>query len=499
MSERKEGKADMTHTDLRTAVLRRSLFSLSVVLTFLYFLLWQLNFYLAESLKNGVYLLLAPVLTAGAVLLCRPKGKTEYRLLLLYMLWIVASRILNGDVTLSREYRFVLDLSLMLPFLLLGLTLDRAGRRRLLNWLSVLLGLYFFALGLLCIAAFVLREEFYNPVTGGVLAAVSETTSFARANILDTNPNTTAYWFFMPLCLMLYQFFACRHRIWRIPIVLSALVDWIAICLTFCRSVRLCCALCFALLGALLCLRALSGRSIARRVGAAAAAILLILPMSYFAAGWVCSGVSLLSRAPETPAAEAEIAPAETGLHLSDPDRAPYVLRPLAAEAERTPEAAAETYADPRGSADGIDSFSSSRMSVYRAVYETLAEHPEILLRGTGADEGIALLNEHLAKPVVHCHNFLLQTLLLAGLPGFLLILAFCVCLAAAALRLFFSGGKADLPAQVLCLPVLGSLLFGQFEAGFFNYTDARTLFFYLICGVMLGFYYDLFPAGKRG
>ena len=65
--------------------------------------------------------------------------------------------------------------------------------------------------------------------------------------------------------------------------------------------------------------------------------------------------------------------------------------------------------------------------------------------------------------------------------------------------RLFFSGGKADLHAQVLCLPVLGSLLFGQFEAGFFNYTDARTLFFYLICGVMLGFYYDVFPAGKNG
>ena len=38
----------------------------------------------------------------------------------------------------------------------------------------------------------------------------------------------------------------------------------------------------------------------------------------------------------------------------------------------------------------------------------------------------------------------------------------------------------------------------GQLEAGFFNYTDARALFFYLMCGVMLGEYYDSFPAREQ-
>ena len=477
----------MKHEQIRAAVLRRSAFSAAVVLLFLFFLCGQLNFYLAESLKNGVYLFFPPVLIAGALSFCRPRGRTEYRLLLCYMLWILLTRILNGDPTLSRSYRFVLDLGLMLPFLLLGLTLDRGGRRRLLNGLSVLLGLYFFALGALCILAFLRRTSFYNPITGGVLAGVSSTTYFARANILDTNPNATAYWFFMPLSLMLYQFFAVRHRFWRIPIVLSALVDWLVICLTFCRSIRLACALSFALLAAILIGRALAGKGTALRVLAVCAAFVLVLGLSYKACAWAASGVGLLARETESPAETAEAAPAE----------AAYRPAASAVTLSAHPLSGGEkaVYSDPRDTASGLDSISSERLTVYRAVWQTLREHPRMLLQGCDPDAGMALVNAKLPKPVVHCHNFLLQCLLLAGLPGFLLILAFCVFLLAAAIRLLFSGVPPT--RKLLTLPVLSSLLFGQFEAGFFNYTDARTLFFYLICGLLLGTYYDVF-APKR-
>ena len=485
--------------DRRSRVLLRSAFSAAAVLTFLYFLCWQLNFYLAESLKSGLYLLLAPVLVGVAVLLGRPRGKTEYRLLLLFMLWLVISRVLCGDRALSREALFVLDMSLMLPFLLLGLTLDNAGRRRLLNLLSVVLGLYFFALGLLCITAFLLRAEFFNPITGGTLASVSSTTYFERANILDTNPNATAYWFFMPLSLMLCQFFACRHKILRIPIALSALVDWLAICLTFCRSIRLSCALSFGLLAALLVGQALRECGKALRVLAAAFAFLLVLPISYKCCSLACSGIGRLSEALQHPAAAAEVAAEET---VSRPAVSTVALSAhvLSAEGENAPEpeALAEPrYADPRSTGKGLTRLSSERMMIYRAVWRVLREHPGILIRGSEAEEGLVLVNEYLPEPVAHCHNFLLQTLLLTGLPGFALILLFCIFVTAAALRLLCTP-SLPLPQRILALPVLSSLLFGQFESGFFNYTDARTLFFYLICGVMLGTYYDCFPARKK-
>ena len=40
--------------DRRSAVLLRAAYSFAVVLVFLYFLMWKVNFYLAESIKQGV-------------------------------------------------------------------------------------------------------------------------------------------------------------------------------------------------------------------------------------------------------------------------------------------------------------------------------------------------------------------------------------------------------------------------------------------------------------
>ena len=160
------------HRQIRSAVLLRTAYATAAVLVFLFFLMFQLNFYLAENLKQGVYLFVVPVLVTGVLYYRGLRDGAELRLMVLYMVWAVVSRILCGDTALNRGYLFLLDLSLMLPMLLLGLVLDRAGRRRVLNWLSVVLGLYFFALGCLAVASFLLGREFVNPITGGYFSSV---------------------------------------------------------------------------------------------------------------------------------------------------------------------------------------------------------------------------------------------------------------------------------------------------------------------------------------
>ena len=149
--------------DRRSAVLLRAAYSFAVVLVFLYFLMWKVNFYLAESIKQGVYLFFAPVLIAGTLYFRGLRDGIEIRLVGIFLTWVVITRVINGDRVLSGEYLFVLDLALMLPVMELGLVLDAAGRRRVLNWLSVILGVYFFALGVLCILAFLLHTEYINP------------------------------------------------------------------------------------------------------------------------------------------------------------------------------------------------------------------------------------------------------------------------------------------------------------------------------------------------
>ena len=72
------------------------------------------------------------------------------------------------------------------------------------------------------------------------------------------------------------------------------------------------------------------------------------------------------------------------------------------------------------------------------------------------------------------------------GLPGFALMIAFCVLLLIKGARLFCSAA-APLRWKLLTLPLLGSLLYNMLEVNLFMDTDLRSLSFFLLAGCMLG------------
>ncbi len=103
-------------------------------------------------------------------------------------------------------------------------------------------------------------------------------------------------------------------------------------------------------------------------------------------------------------------------------------------------------------------------------------------------------------------HNYLLQVLMLTGLIGFLLVLAFSVLLVVRMLCLFFTQNPAATTAiKSLTLPVSGILVYGMLETVIFTasaddraLTDFRELFFFLLAGVVLAYSYELAPMKKR-
>ena len=105
-----------------------------------------------------------------------------------------------------------------------------------------------------------------------------------------------------------------------------------------------------------------------------------------------------------------------------------------------------------------------------------------------------------------HMHNYLLQVLMLTGLIGFLLVLAFSVLLVWRMIRLFFSAHPdATLAVKSLTLPVSGILIYGMFEIVIFTasaderaLTDFRELCFFLLAGVVLAYSYELAPERKK-
>lgn len=468
----------------------RFAFAAAVFILFLYHMLWQVNFYLCQSLRETYFNAAVPVLVAGTLYFRRLKGGAEYRLVLAYWLWLVLSRFLHGDLALTADYRLVLELSLMLPFFALGLTLDRPARRRLLNWVSVAAGAYYFILGVLCMVAFVLRTEFVNPITGGLLG-IKYADGFERINILDINVCATACWFMFAFFLMVYQFFACKNKWLRIPIVIAGLSHYAAIAMTYTRSVKLSLSIGIGLLAMLLVYTYAKNKGKGLMALLMAAALLICAPLCYKGFDLVTGGLGELSRTVMADKAQQEPQPAPVA---QASQARPLSMTVLSAE-ETAPEAP-DIFDDPRGWDGDLNSFSSNRIEVYKSAFESIRRNLSILWRGTLSGDTMTIANEIMAPYTQpHFHNFLIQALMLTGIPGLLLIVALCVLLVVKSARFFFSREeKADLGAKTLILPVLAMLCYSMLEACIFSANEIRSLSFYLICGIMLGFFYDVYP-----
>ncbi len=473
--------------------LRGLVFAAAVFMLFLMFMVWQVNFYLFRNIKNTYYMAVLPVLVAGGFYFWRLKNGPEYTLLVCYWLWFIASRILNGDPALVQEFSLVFDLALMLPSFLVGLVLERENRKRFLDWFSAAVGGYHFLLGLVCLAAFILRRQFVNPITGGLLG-MTTTDSFERINILDINICATAFWFMMAFLLMVYQFFACKNRLWRIPIVLAGLVHYSVVAISFTRSVKVSLAVCTALLVVLLAYNKLKLRKKTALALVLAALFLASAPLAYKSFDLISTGllrVSIAVRADKNEGVQTERGEASS--------------QTLSASqgSETSTNDSLEAYEDPRQWNGDLNSFSSGRLKIYKGAFLTIAEDPSILLTGCLSRDAMTRTNETLTRPQPHYHNFILQVLIFTGLPGLLLILALVILVVIKAVRLFFSRDeKAETAVKLLALPITGTLIYSLFESCLFTGMEVRPLYFYILCGALLGFYYDVFPrksAGRKG
>ena len=463
------------------------LLALSVLLLILFYMAWPVNFYLAENLKRSYYMAFVPVLTAGALYFGGLKQGREYLLVFLYWIWFLLTRILCGDPALKLEYVSWVDLSLMLPCLLTGLVLEKDERRSLLNWLGGLMGAFYFVLGLLALYASVRRTTLINPITGGYLGVDLED-SFRRINILDTNVDVTACWYMMIILVLVHQFFTCRSRLWRIPIALALLVDYAVITITYTRSVQLSLALVLAILICLPVRHALRGKSKALVVLCMLAVFVLSAGGLFLGHRAVAAGLGAISQ---------QVSLEQT----PEPAALPEAPAAPVSEAEAAPESPAETedsFADPRAWNGNLNGFSSGRIAIYKSAFYVMGKNPAVLLRGSLERDYMTIANEVLPRKTVHYQNYLLEVLMLTGIPGFLLVLAFTLLIVIKGLRLFFaSEDRVPLGDKLLGLPVAAMMLYGMFERCIFTYMDVRFLYFFLFCGLMLAAYREHFETDK--
>ena len=472
------------------------LFSVAVLLFYLFYLFSQINIYLFQSLWRSYYLFTVPILFGFTVAIFRKTRTGEFWIFLAYWAWFIISRILNKDYALVSDFNQVVDLALMVPFFALGLLLNAKERKRFLNWLSGIVGGYYFVLGIICIISYVFNRDFPNPISQQFIASTVPDSDFVRISIMDTNVDTTAFWFMSGLLLMVYQVLSSRKWIWKVLAFLAACVDYSVVGMTFTRSVFLATGVILGLLAALVIFEKNKGKKPIHLL------LILMIPVFLVTAfigyrGFYAATDSLgrLAVAIE----EKKNATAETLTASPDGDHTTAQNSESQEQAESSN--APRVFSDNRNTMDGgITKFSSGRISIYKSAIEVLREDSSLFLRGCLYDESANKLTKAMedsggskqGKFVPHYQNYLIQVLVVTGLPGLALVMVFCLMLVVKVIRYYFLvDPQIDIGMKSLVFPVTASLIYGLFESCFFTVTDVRSCFFFLLSGLFLGFWQD--------
>ena len=446
-------------------------------------------------LQDTFLLCIVPVLVAAVFYFRRFRDGTEYKLLFVYWIWFWLSRALNGSPLLDHDFRVFFDLSLMLPFFAFGAAMTKTERVRFLDWLSAVIGGFYFIIGMIALVAFLNRSMYEIPALGGKIGIVREA-SYARINFFDIHPNISAYWYLISLILMIYQFFHCPKKFWRVPILLSAVLDLLVIAALSSRSVWLCAALTFALLAIMLLLKSLLQRkSCVLRFAVVLVAAVLVLIVSYKGCALCADAMNTLSykisdsqRSPLEPAQQSAVA---EGTVRSE---AYAFLRPMVLSSGSIEGSGAltplhgEDQSDPQTASDNLNYVSFSRRQIWYGALQTIRTNPSILWRGHICDSVIMAAYRFIALDGTgqipwNFYNSFIQVLMTTGIPGLALVLSFLALVLYRGLR-FSLGVGAPLGIRTLVLPVLATMPYFMLEAGLFSVIDIRTLFYFLMCGM---------------
>ena len=411
-------------------------------------------------------------------------GVLEVKLVIFYTVWVYITRLLCGDYYLEQDFDLVLSRLLCCVFFTMGFVLEPDEREKMLDVLIAVFCAFYFITALLGLYTCILDTYFYLPPEG-VIFGHDENSIYGSHFLMawETNRTLSAVWFYLAWCMMAYEFFHCRKKLWRFPIVLAWITFHLTLAFCYCRSIQLAVSLSTALLLILLGMKRLKVKEKIWK-----ALLLVLIAVSALFITYKSFEVVLNVTADLYNASES-----------SDPS-------------DNSSGTGERDFSDSRDLKESVSS-GSGRLVIYSATLPALRQEPLRLLTGKRTGEVMSVVNQYLlenglrdpAFPMQHMHNYLLQTLMLTGLVGFLPVLAFSVLLVIRMIRLFFSSA-VSLPVKSLTLPLSGIMVYGMFETVIFTNcvdlrsmgTDFRELAFFLLAGFFLAYYYEAFPGKKK-
>lgn len=418
---------------------------------------------------------------------CGFKGCTEVKLLILYTVWLFITRLLNTDFYLQNELELVISRLLCCVILPVGLLLDSKERQVLLDIVIAIAGAFYLLTALLGLYASIFGVYFYispeNVVFGIDNLYFSNTFPYIVA--WGTNRTISAVWFYLGWCMMAYEFFHCKNKLWRIPIGLSWFIFHLALAFSFCRNMMLAVCVNVGMLVILLGLRYISIKKQAVKVLLIVLITVISMPLCYKSFELSRIGCAALYNAMDVKVER-----------IADE----FMAAAIVSKGED-----GQNFEDTRDLKKSVSNI-SNRGEIYASVIPTMKADPMRMLIGKYSSKLMDIPRMFLSYPYFHMHNMFLQVLMLTGLIGLGLVLAFTVLLVIKMIRFFFSQHpEASIDKKILTLPLSGIFIYGMLETILFTasaderaLTDFRELCFFLIAGIFLAHYYEIFPKKNK-
>jgi len=418
---------------------------------------------------------------------CGFKGCVELRLVIAYTIWLFVTRLLNTDLYLQNELDLVISRVLCCVILPVGMLLEPRERAALLDIVIAIAGAFYLVTALMGLYASVFGVYFYLPPEDVVFGI--DNTFFANAFpyivAWESNRTISAVWFYLGWCMMAYEFFHCNNKLWRIPIAMAWFIFHLTLAFCFCRSLMLAVCVNVGMLLILLGMKYIKAKKLAIKAIAIALLVVISLPITYKSFELLRSGTAAIYNSLDT--------------------KVERIADEFMAESFVDGAKDGQSFDDSRDLKESVSNI-SNRGEIYASVIPTFKDDPLRLLIGKYSSKIMDIPNQYQSFPYFHMHNFLLQVLMLTGIIGFMLVLTFTVLMVIKMIRLFFSQHpEATMDVKILTLPLSGIFIYGMLEIILFTasaddraLTDFRELCFFLIAGIFLAYYYQIFPTRKR-
>ncbi len=395
--------------------------------------------------------------------------------------WMLITRLINRDYTLYGSLYFS---AVCVGVFAAGFYLRPGQRRRMLDVFAAIVGGYLFL-----VSAMGLLVWFGGKDSFPVIARFISNNPFSGVkNIVffNTVHNMSAAWFAVSLFLSAYEWKACKDRRWRIPIALHMAMMFVVIGLQHCRSIQVACSVGAGMLAVLAVLPRLTGKKLPIQIAAVTAIAVLGLLLCFkglsLCGDAFVKGLKVSQSEVETYLAEQ----AEIEKLLSEEEKAAYA---------ESRQAASEAGADSRSFLRDALTL-TERTDIWKAAFKLMREDRHAALFGQREETMMEAVNSrgNYIEVKQHTHNLFIQAMVLTGIPGALLLLAFvCLQLFRMVRGYFDASGKMRAEDKVLLVLPAVLLVYGMAEVLLNRLVGFASLSYLLSAGIYTEFYREAF------